>query len=335
MQLRPLALAAVGTHNRAAQPTARPAMTALLEIILPVFGIVALGYAATFTRLFDEAAARGLSAFVFWFALPAMLFRGMAQAELPELDAPALFLAYYGSVVLVMALGALLAGGSWDRRALAGFGCGYSNTVLLGIPLALGAFGQAAAVPVYLVIAFHGPIVFTLVTATIELARGSRADLAGLPWRTLKGLLTNAILMAIVLGLIANQAGLGLPPALDRMVELLGRAALPGALFAMGAALRRYRLGGAMGGVVTIVAVKLVVHPLLVAALVLGPLALPPLWAKTAILLAALPTGINVYLFAARYGMAEAESAAAILLSTLLSIVSLTVLLHLLARLPA
>ena len=306
-------------------------LTELVDILGPVFGIVALGYAATFTRVFDEAAARGLSSFVFNFALPVALFRTTIGTALPEAPPLGFLAAYYGGTALMFAPALALLPGGIDRRAILGFGSAYSNTVLLGIPLVVAALGPAASVPLFLLIAFHSSIFFTLVTALIELGRGAGESLALLPLRLAKALATNIILLSVLGGIACNIAGLRLPGTLDYLAEYLGRAAFPAALFSMGAALRRYRLGGAIGPAAFMVAAKLVLHPLIVAFLVLVAIDVPILHAQVAILCAALPVGINVYLFAVRYQVAEAESATAILLSNILSIVTVGLTLVLLA----
>ncbi|MDF1585401.1 AEC family transporter [Marinimicrococcus flavescens] len=309
-------------------------MGILLDIVIPVFGLVGFGYAATFTRQFDERAARGLAVFVFQFALPVMLFRNMAVAELPQSAGAGLLLAYYAGTALVLATAILAArllpGAVPGRAAILGFGSAYGNTVLLGIPLAITALGPEAGPPLYLIIAFHGMSFFTVITVLLELSRGTRENLRGLPLRTLKGLATNVILVSIVSGLLWQLLAGSLPPVIDRWAELIGRAALPCALFSMGASLRSYRIAGALGPALYVVLAKLVVHPLVVALFVLVLVPLPPLWAQVAIISAALPVGVNVYLFAGRYGVGEAETATAILLSTLLGVVSLSVVLALL-----
>lgn len=309
-------------------------MDILLDIVIPVFGLVGFGYAATFTRQFDERAAQGLAVFVFQFALPVMLFRNMASAELPESAGAGLLLAYYAGTALMLALTMLVArllpGALPGRAVIIGFGATFGNTVLLGIPLALTALGPEAGPPIYLIIAFHGLSFFTVVTVLLELSRGTRENLRGLPLRTLKGLLTNVILVSIVGGLLWQLLAGPLPGVVDRWAELVGRAALPCALFSMGASLRSYRIAGALWPAMLTVTVKLVAHPLLVALLALLVLDVPPLWAKVAILTAALPVGVNVYLFAGRYGVGEAETATAILLSTLLGVTTLSVVLALL-----
>lgn len=301
----------------------------ILDIILPVFGIVTLGYLATYTQIFDRQAARGLSVFVFQFAMPVMLFLNMAKAELPTLDALALPAAYYGGSAIIYLLGMALGRPPFDRRTIIGFGGAYSNNVLLGIPLVAQAFGEAGLLPLFVIIAGHAPLFFTGTTVLLEIGQGGGTSLRALPWRILRSLVTNVILIAILAGLAWNIAGLPLPGAMTGFAELLARAALPGALFSMGASLRDYRIIGALGPATLMVAIKLVVHPALIALLVLYVVDVPPLWAAVAIIAASLPVGINVYLFAGRFGVGEAESATAILLSNLISIVTVSITLAL------
>jgi predicted permease len=225
--------------------------------------------------------------------------------------------------------GLLLLGGGLDRRAILGFGSAYSNTVLLGIPLVIAALGEAASVPLFLLIGFHSSIFFTLLTALVELGRGGDAGLMGLPLRLIKALASNIILLSVLGGLVFNFAHVPLPAGIDHFADYLGRAAFPAALFSMGAALRRYRLGGALVPAALVVSVKLVLHPLLVAVLVTA-LGVPKLYAHVAILCAALPTGINAYLFAIRYATAEAETATSILISNVLSVATIGIVLLLL-----
>jgi malonate transporter and related proteins len=110
---------------------------------------------------------------------------------------------------------------------------------------------------------------------------------------------------------------------------LLGEAALPAALFAMGASLASYQIRGALGLALGLVGLKTVLQPLVVWLLVDHVLRIASPWSDTAILLAAMPTGINAYLFATRYRTGEAEAATAILLSTALSLVPVSIILAL------
>jgi hypothetical protein len=144
------------------------------------------------------------------------------------------------------------------------------------------------------------------------------------PKKALRGLASNPILWGLLGGVAINLLGLSLPAALERWTALVAGAAVPCALFSMGASLRAYRIAGALRVALVVVAIKLVVCPLAVWALATVVFDVPPLWAKVAILLAAMPVGVNVYLFGVRYDAGQAESATAILLSSILSIATLS-----------
>jgi malonate transporter and related proteins len=320
-------------HTRGPLPPAPSgtSLSAIIDIIVPIFGLMAFGYGATFTRVFDAAAAQALAAFVFYFAIPIMLFRSMAAATLPDQIPWGYLLSYYLGVAAVFGAGMGLAGawfgGSFERRAITGFGAAFGNTVLLGIPLVLTSFGEVASLPLFLMLAFHSTLLFTAITVVIEVGRGSREGLRELPLKVAAGLASNPVLWGLLGGIAFNLAGLSLPGTLERFAALIGGAAVPCALFSVGASLRAYRLKGALPPAALMVALKLVAQPLIVWALVTFVFAVPPLWGKVAVLLAALPVGVNVYLFAVRYDAGQAESASAILLSSVLSVATLALVL--------
>ena len=201
------------------------------------------------------------------------------------------------------------------------------NSVLLGIPLVLTSFGDQASLPLFLLLAFHSTVLFTAITVIIEAGRGSREELRAVPLKALKGLVGNPVLWGMAAGIGCSLMGLELPAALDRFAALLAGAAVPCALFSVGASLRAYRIVGQLRPALVMVALKLVVQPLAVWLLATFVFDVPPLWAKVVILLAALPVGVNVYVFATRYEAGQAESAAAIVLSNLLSVVTLPLVL--------
>lgn len=292
---------------------------------------MAFGYAATFTRVFGRDAANALASFVFYFAIPVMMFRNMATTALPEAIAWGYLLSYFIGVALVFGIGMTAArlgfGGSFERQAIIGFGSAFGNSVLLGIPLVLTAFGEQASLPLFLLLAFHSTVLFTAITVIIEAGRGGGEALRAVPLRALKGLLSNPILWGMAGGIGFSLLGLRLPDAIERWAVLLAGAAVPCALFSVGASLRAYRIVGALRPALVMVALKLIGHPLAVWLLVILVFDVPPLWAKVVILLAALPVGVNVYVFATRYDAGQAESAAAIVISNILSVVTLPLIL--------
>ncbi len=309
-------------------------MALILDIILPVFGLVILGFGAARAKWFDEGAIRGLSLFVFNFAIPIMLFRTLARVELPESIEWGFLLSYFIGALSVFAMGmasaGLLFGRSLEEQGAAGLSAGYSNTVMLGIPLVLTAFGDAAALPVFLLVAFHSLVLFPTATAVIEAGRGRGEGLRRLPMVTAVGLAKNPIMVGLALGLAFNLLDLGIPGPVDAIAETLGQAALPCATFAMGASLAQYRIAGSLAESAVLIGLKILVHPLLVWVMATQVFELAPLWTSVAVVMAALPSGVNAYLFAERYGTGVAQAATAVLVSTTIAIGTLTLLLAML-----
>lgn len=310
-------------------------MSILLDAVLPVFGLVVLGYAAVRLRWLGGEAVRGLSLFVFNFALPAMLFRTLALTRLPERVEWAFLLSFYGAALVVFALGMLVAGRGFGRplvgQGLAGLTASYSNTVLLGIPIVLAALGESAAVPLFLIVATQNLVLFPPATALIEAGSGRDRTLRGLLGPTLTAMARNPIVASLTLGLLFNLLALRIPGPVDSVVAALGSAAVPTATFALGATLARYRIAGALAEAGLLIAGKMLVQPLIVWLLAAFVFDLDPLWTSVAILMAGLPTGINAYLFAERYDHGVSTAATAVVVSTGLSIGTLSILVLLLA----
>jgi malonate transporter and related proteins len=188
----------------------------------------------------------------------------------------------------------------------------------------LTGLGEAASLPLFLLLAFHSALLFTVSTVVLEVGGARREELREVPAKALGGLARNPILWGLLGGVAFNLLGLALPAAIERWSALVAGAAVPCALFSMGASLRAYRIAGALQPALVMVTLKLVVCPLAVWALATFAFDVPRLWAKVAILLAAMPVGVNVYLFGVRYDAGQAETATAILLSSILSVATLS-----------
>ena len=309
-------------------------MDIIFGIILPVFGTLGLGYAAARLGVFDEAANRGLSLFVFNFALPLMLFRAIAQSDLPDAMPWGYLLSYYigafGVFGVAMVATRTLFARRADEQAVLGLGAGFSNTGMLGIPLVMTAYGPSAALPLFVMIACHSLLMLPPTTALIEAARGGQQSVGGTLLNLAKSVLGTPIIWGLTSGLAFALSGIEIPGPIDAVAKGLGGAATPCALFALGASLTRYSLGGNLREPAVLVVLKTVVHPLLVWLLATQVFDVPPLWVMTAVLLAALPAGITPYLFAQRYNTCQATVASAVFLSTVLSVMTLSVLLFLL-----
>jgi predicted permease len=212
-----------------------------------------------------------------------------------------------------MVLGQRFFGLKGVSAVVAGFSAGQANTVFVGVPMILKAYGDEGAVPLFLLIAVHLPVTMTLATL---MAEGRQAS----PLIILRRLATHPIVVAIIAGSACRPLAPYIPGPVWQIVELLGGAAVPCALISMGIALRRYGLKTGWKLPTLISALKLVAHPLIVLVLATQVFSMPPVWAGVAVLFASCPSGINAYLFAERYGEGVALASSSVALSTVLAL---------------
>ena len=302
-------------------------MSDLLSIVLPTFGLIGLGYLAGRLNLLGPRAGDGLSDYVFLIAVPSLIFRTLAAGGTPAENPWGYWVAYFGGVIVVWTAAMLLATRVFgrDRReaAVHGFSAGQSNTVLVGVPLILEVYGDAGATPLFLLLAIHLPIMMSAAAILIETA-GTDAKAGPVALRLTKTIVTHPIVLALVAGVVAQRFGAAPTGAVKSLIDQLAATASPCALIAMGLALKRFGFFSDMKAVWAISALKLVVHPFLVWLLAFHVLPVPPVWAGVAVLFAAMPCGINAYLIAARYKVAEPTASAAVAFSTGVSVVSVS-----------
>jgi hypothetical protein len=303
-------------------------MQQVLEVVAPVFAIIAVGWFVAWRRLIDTAGLRGLNTFAFAIATPALLFAAGTGGHVGGGGAG---LAFFGAAFAVY--GAVLLAGRWLGWGLARSGpmaldATFGNTVMMGIPLILAAYGPQGLSILLVIIALHSLLLLTTATVVAELALNARARPAALLRASLGGVVRNPIVMSVLLALVWSTLGLPVPDWLRRSLNLVG-AATPGvSLFCLGASLLGFNLAAGWRQMSVTVALKLLVFPALVFCVcrVMGLTALEVAVATT---IAALPTGANAFLMSTRYGVGMAESGAAVLVSSLVSVVTLSVLLAL------
>jgi predicted permease len=301
-------------------------MVEIAAVVAPVFGLIGLGYLAARFGLISDRGGDGLAEYVFALAIPVLLFRTIATADLPDALPWGYWASYFIGVAVVWSLATLLARTLFRRSSaegvIFGFAAGQANTVMVGVPLILKAAGTGAAAPLVLLLAVHLPVTMTAATLLFEGTGpgGRRAALA----RVVRAILTHPILIGIALGLVSREAGLAPAGPAATIVDGVAASASPCALIAMGLALHRYGVRGEWQAALAISALKLLLHPALVFLLARYVFGLPFLWALVGLLFAACPSGINAYLFAARMRTGEAAAAAAVSLSTGLAVVTVT-----------
>ena len=299
---------------------------------LPFFALIGLGYGAGRTGFFSPEATAYLTKFVFYFALSAMLFRFSSNLSLGEiLDWPFLWAYLWGTgFIYLLATGiAFLRRRSVEEAAVEAQCAVIGNVGFLGIPMLVLLLGEAAIGPVMLVLAADLIVFGSLIVILITGSRDGRMSLGILKTVGL-GLLQNPMIVSITLGLTVSAFAVPIPAPVNSFVEILGAAATPGALFAIGASLatksaERVAIAGWLSFA------KLVLHPAAVAFAALVMFPVEPYAAGVMIACAALPVAGNVFILAQHYGVAPHRVSAAILISTAASVLTVSVVIALVA----
>ncbi|WP_299817955.1 AEC family transporter [uncultured Jannaschia sp.] len=307
-------------------------MLAIFLKTVPFFALIGLGYGAGRTRFFTPEATAWLTKFVFFFALSAMLFDFAANLTLAEIFSPRIIAAYLlgtTAVYLLATAAGLFRKLSVAEAAVESQCAVIGNAGFLGIPMFVILLGPASAGPLLMVLATDLIVFSSLIVILITGSREGRVSL-----RTLRnvglGLVKNPMIVSIMVGIVWSATGRALWTPVEEFVSILGAAATPGALFAIGAS-----LAGKSAERISVAAwltfCKLVLHPAAVAlaALVLLPVG-DPFAATVMISAAALPVAGNVYMLAQHYGVAPQRVSAAILVSTAVSVVTVSTVIGLL-----
>jgi len=303
-------------------------MLALIDVVLPVFFIVAFGYLAAWRGWFTESAVDGLMKFAQGFAIPCLLFRAISTLDLSAgFQLPLLGSFYLGAIAGFLAglIGArLFFGRPWEDSVAIGFCTFFSNSVLLGLPISERAYGTEALAGNFAIISIHAPFCYGLAITVMEVVRARGAPMRHLPGKVLKAMFSNSIILGIALGFAVNLTGTTVPQTLAEGLDMMGRAALPAALFGLGGVLCRYRPEGDIRTILYISLISLVLHPVITYTLG-SRLDLGIDGMRSAVLTASMAPGVNAYLFASMYGVAQRVAASAVLLSTALSVISVSV----------
>ena len=315
-------------------------MLSTLPVVMPIFALVFAGWLARRIGVLGAAATTELNRFVVFLALPALLFDVTAHAHWAALWKPGFIGAFGLSSLAVFTVTVLIrrgAGRPLADAALDGLNAGYANTGFMGFPLALVALGPEALAPTTVAVILTVCIVFAVAIVLIEtgLRRadpGGTGEGRGPIWLSVgRSLVRNPLLVAPALGALVPSLGLAVPAPVETFLKLLGGAASPCALVALGLFLaQKRRSGGGQGSgahariAALLVGLKLAAHPLLAYGLGRYVFDLPPLLLHTAVLMAALPTGTGPFMLAEFYRREADLTATVVLVSTVLAVVTVS-----------
>ena len=317
-------------------------MWSLLQIILPICLLVALGFSLRWFGLVKPEADEIFSDLVFKVAIPVLLFRLIATSELDGANPWTIWASYFIPVAIVWIFAAVFLPWAFKREALygviGGTASSFANTVFVGIPLILQAYGEAGMVSLTILLSVHLPIMFfaAAIHHDIAVAIDGRGGQQKESWpakisRLVITILRNPIIIGIIAGSAFRFSGIEMPDILLDVTGKISSIAGPLALIVLGMGLNKYGLKGNVGPATVTTFLKLFVHPGLVFLFGAYVFNLPPVFTAGLVLAAAAPAGVNAYLFSQHFGTGHALAANSISISTPLCVITTTFWLGVLA----
>ncbi|OZI48048.1 AEC family transporter [Bordetella genomosp. 5] len=314
-------------------------MSAVVNAAFPVFALILTGWLAARAKILGESATQALNRYVVYLSLPALLFRAMANADLTQLNHWGYIGAFWGGICVTFVLAFVPltrreSGTAFSDRSLQGLAGAYANAGYMGIPLCLALLGPASLPPAIIATLLTACALFAATIALIEFDQHRDRHWAATLTKVARALARNPLLIAPVTGLVLALAGLQVPSGVDHYLELLGASASPCALVTIGLFLAQTPAAGGNHSVGRMVLAKLLVQPGVTALLAFWVFDMPPVWAWTAVLMAALPIGTGPFMLAQMYGRDATPTSRAILVSTLASVVTVSLLVAWISRHP-
>jgi predicted permease len=303
-------------------------MIDVLNLALPFFGLIFIGFACGKIKQIPDTALAWMNFFIVYVSLPALFYSILAKTPLDQLARVDFILATtlstFWAFAIAFAIGMLIRRGRIDESTIAGLAGGYGNIGYMGPGLALATLGPPAAVPVALIFCFDTLLLFSLVPFMMAIASPQKKSIASVGLEVVKRIGTNPLVIATALGIGSAAIHFQPPTAIAQLMEFLQNASAPCALFTLGVTVALRPLKKMPWEVPFLTVVKLLLHPILMFLLLslFGPF--DQLWIDTAILMAALPPALNVFVFARQYDTWVEQASGAVLVGTVVSVLTLT-----------
>lgn len=308
-------------------------MSALLDVILPVFVIIALGYAAAKFGAISAGGFDGMMTYAQSFALPVLLFKSIAAIDLSAAYHLGLMASFYIGAFVAFSFCFGVARFGFRRAApdsiAIGFAGYFSNTLLLGIPITENAYGPQALAGNFAIISIHAPLLYSLGIVAMVLAQSGGLR-AGLAREMARNILTQPLVIGLLCGFAMNLSGLSLPHFGTTAIDMIARSGIPAALFGLGGVLFRYRPEGDAGLIALVCTAALIVHPAISYALGRGLFHLDRDALRSVTVTAAMAPGVNAYMFAHMFGVGKRVAASSVLFGTAACILTTWGWLHIL-----
>jgi len=302
-------------------------MNALINVVIPVFGIILTGYLAGRFDVLGPESAAALNRFVYYFAIPAALFIFAARAPIDRIFNWPFIGAFVSGSVLTLLI-ALIVGRLWFRHdtatlSVAGVTAVFGQVIGIGLPLLLTAYGPDGALPPIVAALIYVVLFLTSIIAVLEAARTSELSPLRMASQLAGTLLRNPVAISPLLGVLYSMTALPLPKAVSNYLDLMAAAVGPAALFAVGLSLVGRKLTSNAGEVIWPSALKTVVNPILAFVLVTYVFVMDSFWSQAAVILSAMPVGTNPYVVAQQYDVHIETVSPTIVVSTAMSVVTI------------
>lgn len=313
-------------------------MSALLDVILPVFLLIGAGFAAAKYGALSAAAIDGIMTYAQSFALPVLLFRAIAALDLSAAYDLGLMASFYIGAFCAFAI--VFAAARWGfgvslpEAVAAGFAGYFSNSLLLGVPITERAFGADALAGNFAIISIHAPLLYTFGIIAMVMAQAKGAAAKGalpLARTALRSIISQPLVIGILCGFAVNLSNFPMPGFADSATEMMARSGIPAALFGLGGVLLRYRPEGELRLITVVVIAALIVHPAITYVLARGVFQVDTDALRSATLTAAMAPGVSAYMFAHLFGIGRRVAASAVLIGTAGALVSVWVWLQILS----
>ncbi|MBO6813691.1 MAG: AEC family transporter [Rhizobiaceae bacterium] len=303
-------------------------MLSVFFTVFPVFFILGASYLIGRFKYLPDSVADALNAYALRVGVPVLLFLAMYRLDFSKAFQVPMLVSFYTGAVTCFILGIVLSRIFWKRRpgesVAVGFCAVFSNSVLIGIPVVQLAFGDAILAPVFGIIALHASSLYTLGMVTMEFARQDGRGFGETVRAAMSAVMANPLMFGILTGIALNLTGLELFIPLERALDMIRVTAIPVSLVGIGIVLNRYRISSELSEALMVSVLSLFIHPLIAFVLSYHVFGLDMLFVQAATVLAAMPPGMNVYIFANLYKRAQGLSASVLVIANILSVFTIS-----------
>lgn len=304
-------------------------MFSVFVTILPVFLILGAGYLLAWIKYLPDKAADALNTYALKLGVPILLFIAMYRLDFSRAFDWRMLLSFYGGAVFAFYAGMFLSRLIWKRRpgesVAVGFCAVFSNTLLIGFPIAQLVFGDAILAPVFGIVALHASLLYTLGMTTMEFARQDGRGFMQTAKAAFLAITANPLMVGILAGLAFNFLQIPIAAPLEQALDMISVTAIPVSLVGIGIALNRYSISAEWKETVMVCALALFVHPSITFILAYWVFNLDLLWVQAAVILAAMPPGMNIYIFATIYQRATSLSASVLVIGNVIAVFTIPV----------